>query len=204
MNPEEENTPELDSSAAIASIGEAYYRGLGMPANYEQAFRYFRKAADMGSSAALCRMGNCYQFGHGVEADPEEALSCYEDASSLGEPEAMWRIGDFYWDGVPGLMNSDREQAADFYMDALSAVEYRQDVWNAPDVYYRVARCLQEGIGADCDPINAIVFYRSAVEGYLDRIDSGDLACEEQLEACEEAIDAVREEFPEETAQLFR
>lgn len=185
----EKQTTEIqpDTSAeALLSIGEVYYRGIGVKQDYQQAFKFYQKAAKMGSPNALCKLGNCYSLGHGTKKNIDTAFNCYEDASDEGDIEATWKLGDFYWYGKSHYIQKDVTRACDYYLDALTMTEDMQDQWNAPEVYLRVANCLKDGAGIPRDIKNAYLFYRSAVEGYLNRIDAGDTSCEDALEEAED------------------
>ncbi|MBP3891172.1 MAG: sel1 repeat family protein [Solobacterium sp.] len=180
-------TQTTDQSAeALLSIGEVYYRGIGVNKDYDQAFKFFQKAANMGHPNALCKLGNCYSLGHGTSRNLDRAFTCYEDASDEGDIEATWKLGDFYWNGTSRLIQKDVTRACDYYLDALTLTEDAQDPWNAPEVYLRVANCLKDGAGITRDVRNAYLFYRSAIDGFLDRIDSGDTSCEMALEEAED------------------
>ena len=172
-----ENTEEQNnrSDEALATIGEAYYRGLGVKVNYSEAFRYYKKAAEMGNIPALRRMG-----------------SCYEDASARGDVTATYKVGDFYWNGVQSLLQKDVQKAADYYIEAFQLLQAANDVWNAPDVYLRIADCLYNGIGTDVDYRNAYDFYCSATDGFMDRMDAGDMECEDLLERAEKGEELCR------------
>ncbi|MCI2155119.1 MAG: sel1 repeat family protein [Solobacterium sp.] len=189
-----ENTQEQNnrSDEALATIGEAYYRGLGVKVNYSEAFRYYKKAAEMGNIPALRRMGSCYELGRGVKKNMAEALSCYEDASARGDVTATYKVGDFYWNGVQSLLQKDVQKAADYYIEAFQLLQAANDVWNAPDVYLRIADCLYNGIGTDVDYRNAYDFYCSATDGFMDRMDAGDMECEDLLERAEKGEELCR------------
>ena len=175
-----------DDAELIADLGEAFFRGLGRDKDYARAFRYYRKAADMGHVHAMTRLGCCYAYGFGVEQNLEYAKVCFEHASENGDIEALWRLGDMYWTGIEGVVTRDESTAYSCYLKALNRVEHRQDYWNGADVYYRVGCCLMVGIDVEPDVRSAYDYFISAIEGYADRIDSGDLECEEYLDKAEQ------------------
>ena len=51
------------------SVGYFYYHGIGVPKDFAQAFRWFRKAAEQGNAEAQNDLGSMYEFGHGVSKD---------------------------------------------------------------------------------------------------------------------------------------
>jgi hypothetical protein len=46
-----------------------YDRGEGVPQNYREALRWYRKAADQGNAIAQYNIGAMYASGHGVPQD---------------------------------------------------------------------------------------------------------------------------------------
>lgn len=186
---------QVNDDEALATIGEAYYRGFGMKRDFNQAFRFYRKAADLGNIAALRRMGFCYELGHGTKRDLEAALTCYETASEKGDAMATLKIGDFYRDGLKKLITIDRAKATDYYLAALQQAKRNYDVWSAADIYLRVGDVLFKGIGIERDVEAAYDFYTAAADLFMERIDSGDSESEELLEEAEQGIQACNEEL---------
>lgn len=174
---------------ALAAIGEVYYRGIGTKRDFKQAFRYYRKAADLGNVSALRRLALCYENGYGTKPDIEAALVCYEDASERGDAMATVKLGDFYKNGLSSLITRDIHKAADYYFAALQQAKHNMDAWNAPDIYLRVADCLFSGTGCRKDVETAYDFYNAAANLFLERLDSGDTESEELLEQAEQGAD---------------
>ena len=59
----------------------------GVPQDRAEAFRLYRKAADMGVKEALINIGTCYDMGWGVEKNRAEAMKWYRKAADQGLPE---------------------------------------------------------------------------------------------------------------------
>src|SRR6185437_10925724 len=57
-----------DAEAEFA-LGNRYYRGLGVPQNYDQAILWYRKSAGQGFAPAQNQLGTMYQHKWGVERD---------------------------------------------------------------------------------------------------------------------------------------
>lgn len=184
-----EDTASLKQDEALAALGEVYYRGIGIHRDFKQAFRFYRKAADLGNASALRRLGSCYEQGCGTAKDIEAALVCYEDASDKGDALATMKLGDFYMDGMNPLVTKDINRAANYYFTALQQAKYSRDMWSAPDVYLRVANCLLNGIGIKKDVETAYDFYTAAANLYLERLDSGDNDSEELLEQADQGAE---------------
>ena len=61
-------------AAAQGCIGEAYYLGLGVAQDFEEALRWARLAADQGDARGQGVLAAAHNTGRGVAQDPEEAL----------------------------------------------------------------------------------------------------------------------------------
>lgn len=71
--------------------------------NYEEAVKWFRKAAENGYADAQNRLGVRYSKGEGVIQDEEEALIWFVKAAEQGHSKAQSNIGCcyYYGEGVP-------------------------------------------------------------------------------------------------------
>ena len=189
------NEYTVKEDEAFATIGEAYYRGFGIKRDFNRAFLFYQKAANLGNIPALRRLGACYELGHGTKRDIEAALTCYETASEKGDAFATLKLGDFYRDGLKTYITCDRLKATNYYLAALQQAKQNYDVWNAPDIYLRVGDALRTGVGVERDVEAAYEFYVAAVNLYMERIDSGDSDCEPLLEQAEEGASICGEEL---------
>lgn len=86
----------LGSLRGAYGLGRCYERGIGVPANKEKAFVYFRQAAKSGYADAIAVVGMYYQKGNVVEMDGELAEECYKVAVSKGSTYALRRIARLY------------------------------------------------------------------------------------------------------------
>lgn len=67
--------------------------------DYDNAVRYFQKAADMGSWDGMCNLGYCYETGHGVILSFKRALELYQQAASEGSTRGMKMVANCYLQG---------------------------------------------------------------------------------------------------------
>jgi TPR repeat protein len=77
-------------------LGDLYYNGLGVPQDFTEAAKWYRKAAEQEDaveldyfSGALCRLGELYDRGLGVPKDHVEASKWYGKAAVGGVTEAL-------------------------------------------------------------------------------------------------------------------
>lgn len=59
----------------------------------DEAYRYYRIAADGGEESAWWALGRFYEAGDVVERDEKEAFRCYEKGRDLGSVKCAMRIG---------------------------------------------------------------------------------------------------------------
>ena len=84
---------------AQCALGGFYDHGLeGVTKNYQEAVKWYRKAADQGNKEAQYFLGICYQLGKSVNKNNEEAAKWYRKASSQGHANAKealdWLINE--------------------------------------------------------------------------------------------------------------
>ncbi len=67
-------------------LGMCYYLGGdGVPQDYPEAVKWFRKAAEQGEGKARIQLGDCYHCGYGVPIDLHEAAKWYKLAINTEE-----------------------------------------------------------------------------------------------------------------------
>ena len=76
-----------------------YYRGQGVPQDYAEAVRWYRKGADQGDAMAQDGLGLMYYQGQGVSRDHTEAARWYHNAADQGFAKAQYDLGFMYYHG---------------------------------------------------------------------------------------------------------
>ena len=96
-------------SAAIAGDGAAAYEvatryaaGRGVPANMEEAARWYERAASKGLTPAQFRYASLLEKGQGVKKDVDHARRLYLAAAAKGNSKAMHNLAVLYAEGVDG------------------------------------------------------------------------------------------------------
>ena len=82
---------EQGDAEAQYFLGWMYYKGQGVPQNYEEAAKWTRKAAEQGRAWA--------QYNLGVPQDYVEAAKWYRKAAEQGDAEAQHNLGVMYYNG---------------------------------------------------------------------------------------------------------
>ena len=72
---------EAGDTTAQTYVGEIYEKGLGVPPDYTEAARWYRRAAEGGNARAASNLGYLYEQGLGVKRDPAEAVAWYRRAT---------------------------------------------------------------------------------------------------------------------------
>lgn len=77
-------------NAAVQNhIGWIYAVCRGVPADYAEAVKWFRLAAEQGHADAQKNLGRMYEIGHGVSRDEAEAVKWFRKAAAQGVEDAQ-------------------------------------------------------------------------------------------------------------------
>jgi localization factor PodJL len=87
-----------DPSAAY-EIGVRYAEGKGVPASYEDAAKWYERAAQAGLVPAIFRLGTLYEKGLSVKKDIDIARRYYLQAAERGNAKAMHNLAVLDADG---------------------------------------------------------------------------------------------------------
>lgn len=74
------------------NLGFMYYKGLGVPRDFEQAAKWTRRAAEHGYVIAKTDLGYLYEQGTGVPLDYVSAYMWYSLGASGGDPRASGEL----------------------------------------------------------------------------------------------------------------
>jgi hypothetical protein len=76
-----------------------YEAGQGVPKDYAEAAKCYRKAADQGDIKGQYSLAVLYVTGNGVPRDSNEAMKWYRQAADQGEELAQFNLGMRYYEG---------------------------------------------------------------------------------------------------------
>jgi localization factor PodJL len=94
-----------DDPAAEYEIALRFSEGHGVPQSFEDAARWFERAANHGLAPAQYRLGSLYEKGQGVKKDLESARKLYFAAAEQGSGKAMHNLAVLYAEGTPGKLD---------------------------------------------------------------------------------------------------
>ena len=84
--------------------------------SYEEAARWYLKAAEQGHAKAQCCLGAYYYVGQGVRKNLMEAIKWWYKSAEQGYAEAQCYIGICYYEGYGFIQ--DREEGAKWFRKA--------------------------------------------------------------------------------------
>jgi len=138
-------------------LGSMYRDGDGVPQDYKEAVRWFRRAAEQGYDLAQFQLGMLYVTGEGVPQDYKEAMRWIRLAADQGLADAQHALGLLYYRGEG--VKQDYAEAARWYRLAADQ-GYALAQFNLGQLYY-------DGNGVSQDYTEALRWYRLAAEqGY--------------------------------------
>jgi localization factor PodJL len=127
-----------DPTAAY-EIGVRFADGKGVPANLEEAAKWYDRAAQAGLIPAVFRLGTFYEKGLGVKKDPEIARRYYMMAADRGNAKAMHNLAVLDADG--GGKGANYKSAAQWFRKAAER--------GVADSQFNLAVLYARGIGVE-------------------------------------------------------
>lgn len=104
-----------DATAAY-EIGVRFAEGKGIAANYDEAAKWYDRAAQAGVVPAIFRLGTLYEKGLGVKKDADIARRYYTQAAERGNAKAMHNLAVLDADG--GGRGANYKSAAQWFRKA--------------------------------------------------------------------------------------
>lgn len=127
-----------DPSAAY-EIGMRYAEGRGVPANFDEAFKWYDRSAQAGIVPAIFRLGTLYEKGLSVKKDADAARRYYIQAAERGNAKAMHNLAVLEADG--GGRGANYKSAAQWFRKAADR--------GVPDSQFNLGILYARGIGVE-------------------------------------------------------
>ena len=125
--------------AAAYEVAVRFAEGRQVPANNEEAARWFEIAAKKGLAPAEFRLGALYEKGLGVQKSLATARDLYRAAAEKGHGKAMHNLAVLYAEGADG--NPDYRTAAQWFRKAADR--------GIADSQYNLAILYARGVGVE-------------------------------------------------------
>ncbi len=136
-------------------LGKAYCLGEnGFEKNYEEAVKWFSKAADKGYAKAQNNLALCYANGNGVEKDMTQAVTLWKKAAKKDMPQAQVALGLCYANG-DGI-KKDIKRAVSLWEKAAEQGYARANLL--------LSECYAKGNGVEKNSVKAIALLGTAAE----------------------------------------
>ena len=125
--------------AAAYEIGVRYAEARGVVANYDEAAKWYDRAAQAGLVPAMFRIGTLYEKGMSVKKDVEMARKYYTAAADRGNAKAMHNLAVLDADG--GGNGANYKSAAQWFRKAADR--------GVADSQYNLGILYARGIGVE-------------------------------------------------------
>lgn len=140
-------------------LGWMYSKGQGVPKDYVEAVRWYRKSAEQGYAKAEYNLSDLYREGKGVPQDYAQAERWCRKAAEQGDPKAEDGVGFMYFQGE-GIAQ-DYSEAAHWYRKSAEQ-GYAPAQYDLGYMYYY-------GYGVPQDRVEANrLFHQAAAQGNED------------------------------------
>ena len=102
---------EKGDTAAMYDLAMSYQYGeLGLEVDNEEAYKWYKKGADVGNLYCRVLVGDCLLTGRGTEANESEGLVLVSLAAEKGSDYACFLLGERYYKGLCRI-RKDNEKA---------------------------------------------------------------------------------------------
>lgn len=145
---------EEGHARAQVALGDLYKSGKGVSKNDAEAFKWYRKAAELGDRDAQFQVGYMLYTGAGTAKDMRQAAAWFHKAAEQGDAIAQSNLGLMYATGRG--VEEDDAQAVAWYCKAAEQ--------GYADAQYRLGGMYFLGEGVAKDVAQAFVWYRKAAE----------------------------------------
>ena len=145
---------EQGDVSAQNTLGYMHWTGQGVPHDYIEAFKWYRKSAEQGNALAQNNLGYMYQNGHGVIQDYTEAVKWYRKSAEQGNAPGQHNLGYMYQYGYG---------VAQDYTEAVKWYRKSAEQGNAFG-QYNLGRMYRYGYGVARDYTVAVKWFRKAAE----------------------------------------
>lgn len=175
------------------NLGYMYEKGKGVPKDFKEAAKWYRKAAEQGHAKGQTDLGYMYLCGYGVPQDYTEAASWYRKAAEQGDSFAQGILGGLYFSGHGVPQN---------YTEGVSWYRKAAEQGNALVAMKSLGACYEHGRGVPQNYKTAYIWYSLAaakVSGKFrkDVVDARDRVAKRLSPAAlEQAQDIAREWRP--------
>ncbi|CAF3902214.1 unnamed protein product, partial [Adineta steineri] len=149
---------EIDSSGTDVVKAHKYEHGdIDVKQDYEQAAKYFAKAARQGNAEGIYNLARLADRGLGVKKDHNLALKLYEQAASLPPKHPIFKV-------IPNLGVAEAEHALGLrYAEGISVHK------DLPTAAYWYQRAMEHGSGPAANNLALMYLHGTGVDKNLEK-----------------------------------
>ncbi len=173
-------------AAAAYEIGVRFAEGHGVPANAEEAARWYERASSKGIAMAQFRYASMLEKGHGVKKDLAQARRLYLAAATQGNAKAMHNLAVLYAEGIDG--RPDYASAAQWFRKAAA--------YGISDSEYNLGVLAARGLGMAKDLAQSYTWFALAAQ-------QGDKEAARKRDEVASQMDAASVAAAQRTAKSF-
>ncbi|GES83952.1 kinase-like domain-containing protein [Rhizophagus clarus] len=133
----------------FTSLGYCYMNGIGTSFNNQNAFKIYKKAANLGNRRGMCNLGVCHERGIGIVMNYRKAFELYQKAADLGNTRGINNLGII---GIGTII--DEQKAFEFYQKAVSLGDCLAQ--------YNLSLMYENGRGVKKDTKQALYWYKNS------------------------------------------
>ena len=147
-------------SQNLNKIGDKYF----LQERYEEAFKYYKDAAEQGDAVAQNKLGYMYENGCGVPENYDTAMKWHQKAKKQGHVDAFADIGHL----ISYRKSVENETYSDDYDEELRKCKEAAEQGDSVS-QYNLGYKYHYGKGVQQDYAEAVKWYRkAAAQGYTD------------------------------------
>jgi TPR repeat protein len=144
--------PDQGDAQAQYNLGVFYDDGLGVPQNYGEAVKWYRKAADQGEDRAQNNLATMYANGQGVAQNYGEAVKWFRKAADEGNALSQYSLGLLFRSGTGVPQNNG--EAVKWYRRAADQ--------GYGDAQFNLGSMYANGLGVPQDYVRAHMWFNLA------------------------------------------
>lgn len=135
-------------------LANCYIIGKGVQRDEFEAFRLYKKAADLNDHHALFNLGTFYEKGKTVIRDEDKAIEFYKRAAELGNTKALLKLGIYY--GMGRFVEENPKKSIELIEESANRGNNK--------AAFKLGLCYEKGDCVNVDFIKAYYLYLQSSE----------------------------------------
>ncbi len=136
------------------TVAKCYENGQTVEQDFEEAFKWYTKAAEQGEVSSQYSLGVCYAYGIGVEQNDEEAVKWYIKAAEQGDANSQYNLGLYYNEGQ--VVEQNYKEAFRWYSKAAKQ--------GKAEAQCNLGICYLNNLGTEQDYQQAVKWFSKAAD----------------------------------------